>query len=971
MNNQIAKAMVGLKRLPIRALLATYLGDPRKRAGLSVALLAAYLLLQRSLRYRQVKRLQRVYRKYTTREDMATMTDHDAWQIQKMMLVNEFPSASLKALQFALFRTYGIPTISTLLLKTSQFSNTATSFKRYADTGALIGQFIAFEPSSERAQTAIARTNFLHTGYRASGRILDSDMLYTLSLFALEPIRFISMFEWRSLSDLEQCAIGTYWKSLGDALEISFEALPSGPRGFRDGLHFLEELRAWSLKYEQDYMKPSPSNKEVADKTMDVLVYSMPRFLKPVGINIASCMMDDRLREAMMYKPPPAGYDTIFSSLAAIRKIYLRYLALPRTRFQRIDIFNDEPNEHGRHYINIYEAVPYYVKPTIRNRWGPGAWVRWAMGMPLPGDEDDKYCPRGFDLEDLGPKYFEGKGRKAVAENRELLKRERRGQCPFALEIRIQFLPKCIILYMNKMATRKPNCIDAWILGCGISSLTAAVHLIKEANVPPSRIHIIEKPSAAASSTISYGDAEHGYDFRGGMRPQFNDMCMDTLLSLVPSRTDPARSLRDEVLRFADSLNIQPAHTRFLTRKPHGVGRLEGTKVSLGVRDRIDMFMLASKFGLKPCHSAAEFRRYLHRFNNLHDLNVPHPLDFGEYNLHESIMVPIAEFLLAQGVDFRFNTTVCDILFAYDNPDSPDEPTHVTEIQTCPDRERSRSISSREEHTLKLSPEDIVIVTLGSIFSSILTGDNTRNPPDLQRIISNLDLDSDAPIDPELDENWLLWLELCTKHAKFGNAYNFCTRMPESRLEFFTITLSSPEFFRRLVSTTGDEPGPNTILTLRDSSWLITLRIPHQPVFPDQPKGVQVCWGYALYPEKQGDYFAKPMLRCSGREIFGEILQHLRFPQESIMSKAITIPHIQPRAAATLLTRAMEDRPSVIPPGMSNMAVIGPFVEIPDEVVTMTDYSVRGAQMAVRELMGVRKPMKKSKRASAFSVLGL
>lgn len=312
---------------------------------------------------------------------------------------------------------------------------------------------MAFEPSSERAQTAIARTKFLHVGYRSSGKILESDMLYTLSLFAIEPIRFIDMFEWRSLNELEQCAIGTYWKSLGDALEISFADLPSGPHAFRDGLHFLEELREWSLKYEEDHMKPSPSNKEVADKTMDVVVYSMPRFLKSVGVSFASCVMDDRLREAMMYgfspyrgfidyitnlhryQPPSAAYKTILSSLIAVRKFYLRHLALPRPSFRRIDIFTDEPNEYGRYYLNLYEAIPYYVKPTLWNRWGPGAWISRAMGMPVPGDEDDKYYPRGFDLEDLGPKYFEGKGRKSVAAIREQLKKERRGQAPFVPEL--------------------------------------------------------------------------------------------------------------------------------------------------------------------------------------------------------------------------------------------------------------------------------------------------------------------------------------------------------------------------------------------------------------------------------------------------------------------------------------------------------------------------------------------------------
>lgn len=43
------------------------------------------------------------------------------------------------------------------------------------------------------------------------------------------------------------------------------------------------------------------------------------------------------------------------------------------------------------------------------------------------------------------------------------------------------------------------------------------------------------------------------------------------------------------------------------------------------------------------------------------------------------------------------------------------------------------------------------------------------------------------------------------------------------------------------------------------------------------------------------------------------------------------------------------------------MAVIGPFVEIADEAFT-TDYSVRGAQIAVRELMGVGTVVGKSKK---------
>lgn len=170
---------------------------------------------------------------------------------------------------------------------------------------------MAFDPSSDRAHEAIARTKFLHTNYRKTGHILEDDMLYTLSLFALEPIRFVGNYEWRELSDLEKCAIGTYWKSLGDALGISYACLPSGSEiadaktgekksGFQDGLHWLEEIRTWSHTYEVEKMKPHLKNKEVADKTTDVLTYALPGFVKSVGIQFVSFIMDDRLRVAMM-----------------------------------------------------------------------------------------------------------------------------------------------------------------------------------------------------------------------------------------------------------------------------------------------------------------------------------------------------------------------------------------------------------------------------------------------------------------------------------------------------------------------------------------------------------------------------------------------------------------------------------------------------------------------------------------------
>lgn len=242
---------------------------------------------------------------YTTRASFASMTDSDAQQIQQVDAELEFPFTFEKALQFALFRSYGIPTVSKLLVATSQFSEPSTACKRYVDTVTLISEFMGYNPTEERTREAIARMNFIHSNYRKSGKLLDDDMLYTLALFVTEPIRWINKYEWRKLDDIELCALGTFWKSVGDAMEISWEKLKSGTGGkegtWKDGLQWVEEVMEWSEQYEKEYMVPNINSMKTADETTTILLWSVPRPLKGVGKNFVSALMDDRLRNAMMY----------------------------------------------------------------------------------------------------------------------------------------------------------------------------------------------------------------------------------------------------------------------------------------------------------------------------------------------------------------------------------------------------------------------------------------------------------------------------------------------------------------------------------------------------------------------------------------------------------------------------------------------------------------------------------------------
>jgi hypothetical protein len=297
-------------------------GSTRPWTNIILYSMLAYPVLVSLLRFQRKESMRKQFN-YPTRESLANMTDDDAFKIQKTIAEQEFPYMFGLSLGFALFKvellmssllpscilpwltwplqkTYGIPTISKTLVKTTELSDPDKAAKRYADTGALINEFIRHAPSHTRSVESIARMNYLHQGYRNSGKILDDDMLYTLALFATEPVKWIDTYEWRQLSDLEKCAIGTFWKRIGDTMLISYSKLPSSKTGFRDGLHWLSEIIEWSEAYETEKMVPAQTNRDTAEPTTDIMMYSLPRFLKPVSLQVTTVLMDERLRTAIM-----------------------------------------------------------------------------------------------------------------------------------------------------------------------------------------------------------------------------------------------------------------------------------------------------------------------------------------------------------------------------------------------------------------------------------------------------------------------------------------------------------------------------------------------------------------------------------------------------------------------------------------------------------------------------------------------
>lgn len=112
----------------------TSLAWPSRQSIVAVSLV--YITIVQLLRFRRKKQIEA----YVT--ENSPLTPETAQQVVHKISTLEFPMLHKASLQFALFRTYGIPTISDLLQNTTLFSSPTTAARRYADTAALISEFL-------------------------------------------------------------------------------------------------------------------------------------------------------------------------------------------------------------------------------------------------------------------------------------------------------------------------------------------------------------------------------------------------------------------------------------------------------------------------------------------------------------------------------------------------------------------------------------------------------------------------------------------------------------------------------------------------------------------------------------------------------------------------------------------------------------------------------------------------------------
>lgn len=493
-----------------------------------------------------------------------------------------------------------------------------------------------------------------------------------------------------------------------------------------------------------------------------------------------------------------------------------------------------------------------------------------------------------------------------------------------------------------------------YIVGAGIGGMAAAAFLIRDGNIPGENIYIMEKLSSNGGSLDAAGNPETGYILRGERMlnlPTFE--CLWDLLRSIPSIEDPNISVRDEIFAFNSTFKTD-AKARLVDKEGKIV---DASKNTLSNRDRFSLVKIdltkeenlenrtvlevfpssffktnfwltwSTMFAFQPWHSALEMKRYMNRFK--HEFPTHHNLSGisrTRYNQYESIILPLQKWLQSHGVHYSNNVKVTDVDF----------------VKNTASKEIERLVLTRgdQNEEIIVRKQDLVFITNGSMTDSSTLGSMTRAPEPRNEGIS-----------------FQLWERMAQKQPGLGNPSVFSGDTNKSKWESFTITCKDPTLARLMVEFSGNQPGTGAIVTFKDSSWRMSIELLGQPVFRNQPDGVVIFWGYALWGDNIGDYVHKKMSECTGEEILTEVCHQLHFEKDLslILKTSICIPCMMPYITSQFMPRKISDRPLVVPQGATNFGFVSQFCEMKNDCAFTVEYSVRAAQTAVYTLLGLKR----------------
>ena len=512
---------------------------------------------------------------------------------------------------------------------------------------------------------------------------------------------------------------------------------------------------------------------------------------------------------------------------------------------------------------------------------------------------------------------------------------------------------------------KKPEGVDhksAYIIGTGLAALSAACYLVRDGQMKGERIHIFEKDPIPGGACDGFEYPGVGYVMRGGREMDNHFEVMWDLFHSIPSIETEGVSVLDEYywlnkedpnysLCRATVNRGQDAHTnkKFAVsdKAQMEIMRLFFTPDEELYDKRIDEYFddevfdsnfwlyWRTMFAFENWHSALEMKRYIkryiHHIGGLPDFTA---LRFTKYNQYESMILPMVKYLENAGVVFHYNTKVVNVEF--DVTSNRKQATRI-EIE-----------AESETRFVDLTEDDLVFITNGGCVENSAMG--SQNTP--------------APYNPEIKPGggWDMWRRIAAQSPDFGNPDKFCYDSELCNWMSATVETLDQRIIPYITNICKRDPFTGKVVTggivsVKDSSWLLSWTINRQPQFRSQPKDHCLVWVYALFNDRPGDYVKKPMRDCTGKEICMEWLYHIGVPENEIEelaeNSANTVPVMMPYIDAFFMPRNDTDRPKVVPDGAVNFAFIGQFAETARDTIFTTEYSMRTGMEAVYTLLNV------------------
>lgn len=229
----------------------------------------------------------------------------------------DFPFDTTRALEFALFRTYCVPSISALLDCTGEFRDRPQ--RRYDDTDIIVSELMEWGYDSDRGRRALRRMNQMHGRFD----IANADFLYVLSTFVFEPIRWNARFGWRPMIEPERLGYFHFWREVGRRMNI--KDIPPEYAAFEE----------FNRAYERDHFRFTEANRRVGGATRELFASWFPRPFAPLVRSAIYALLDDPLIAAFGFPRPSRVMRWLVPASLRLRGRTVRFLprrSRPRLR---------------------------------------------------------------------------------------------------------------------------------------------------------------------------------------------------------------------------------------------------------------------------------------------------------------------------------------------------------------------------------------------------------------------------------------------------------------------------------------------------------------------------------------------------------------------------------------------------------------------------------------------------------------